>query len=148
MFEAVGKSAAFPKMFNTRKFPGAILRLGTVGYANTAGREAVIKPLRTCWEQTNKQPRTLGQQVAQHVQLSETLGAASRQQAGAKPPHQAVGMVSSERGSCSGVHALPSTTVCQVFACTVAAVHPHVVGVMFILSSKGTLPQPLLHTGY
>jgi hypothetical protein len=96
MFEAVGKSANFPKIFNTRKYPAAILQRGSVNYANTAGREAVIKPLRDCWEHTNKQPRTLRQQVAHQVQVFESLGAVSRQTAGAQPPHQPHGVVSME----------------------------------------------------
>ena len=106
MFATVGKSADFPKMFNTRKYPEAILRLGSVNYSNTAGREAAIKPLRACWEHTNKQPRTLGQQVAKQAQVFESLGAARKQQqAGAQPPRKPEhGVVSTSDSSLVGAH--------------------------------------------
>lgn len=102
VFEAEGKSADFPKMFNTLKYPQAILRLGSVNHANTAGREAVIKPVRTCWERTNKNPATLGQQVTKQLQVSESLGAASKQQAGAQPLHKQLhGVVSTGLACCT-----------------------------------------------
>jgi hypothetical protein len=97
MLTRADKSPTFPKMHNMRKYPGAILRLGNVQHANTAGREGAIRPLRECWERTDKHPRTLSRHVAQKVQLFEDLSAASRRQAAANPPHRrgGTGVVSS-----------------------------------------------------
>lgn len=91
VFASVGKPSEFPKMFNTRKYPEAILRFGNVRHMNAACREGVIKPVRTCYAQTSKHTATVGVEVAKQVQLHEALGAAARQQAVAHPPNQHVG---------------------------------------------------------
>lgn len=78
-------------MFNTLKYPEAIVRFGNVQHTNSAGREGVIKPVRECWEHTSKHTATVGVEVAKQVQLHEGLGAAARQQAGPSRPNQHVG---------------------------------------------------------